>query len=62
MKIPVPMVEPMPKADSWTRPIERERSPWPVSAPVSSVMAVTGFRRRICCLSDAIDPSLDQCR
>jgi hypothetical protein len=46
MKMPVPIVAPIPKAVSWKSPMERASSPPPVSAPVSAVMATTGLRRR----------------
>src|SRR5829696_5990388 len=59
MKMPVPIVAPMPNIDSWKSPIERASSPFSVSVPVSAVIAVTGLRRRICsskgCLTEAMD-------
>jgi hypothetical protein len=36
MKMPVPIVAPMPNSDSWNRLIVRASSPPSVSAPVSS--------------------------
>ena len=48
MKIPVPMVAPMPNRDSWNSPMVRASSPPPESAPVSSAIMVTGLRRRNC--------------
>src|SRR5918992_4234994 len=52
MKMPVPIVAPMPNSESWNKPIVRASSPSPVSVPVSSVMTVTGLRRESCCHSD----------
>ena len=54
MKMPVPIVAPMPNIDSWNSPIERASSPSPVSVPVSAVIAVTGLRRRTCSRSDGL--------
>ena len=51
MKMPVPIVAPMPNSESWKSPIVRASSPSPVSVPVSSVITVTGLRRQICCHS-----------
>ena len=54
MKMPVPMVAPMPNIESWNSPIERFSSPPSVSVPDSSVIAVTGLRRETCCHSDGV--------
>src|SRR3954452_2917567 len=56
MKMPVPIVAPIPNIESWNKPIERASSPVPVSVPVSSVIAVTGLRRRTSRHSDVPPP------
>ena len=56
MKMPVPIVAPMPKSESWNSVIVRFSSPPSVSAPVSAAIAATGLRRRTCSCSDAIAP------
>ena len=38
MKMPVPIVAPMPNIESWNSPIERASSPSPVSVPASAVI------------------------
>jgi hypothetical protein len=59
MKMPVPIVAPMPNSDSWNSPIVRASSPSPVSAPVSSAIAATGLRRKSCSRSEALPPGTD---
>src|SRR5215217_7483887 len=56
MKIPVPIVAPIPNIESWNKPIERASSPVPVSVPVSSVIAATGLRRETSRHSDVSPP------
>ena len=43
MKMPVPIVAPMPNIDSWKSPIERDSSPDPVSVPASAVISATAY-------------------
>ena len=49
-KMPVPMVAPTPIIVSWNSPMDRGSSPPPVSAPVSSSIALAGLRRKDCCM------------